>query len=475
MTFCETGCGSGCDQPKKDIDANTSNFNKAFNVKTLTMNITNNCNLACSYCFEEHTKDKMSVEDSIKILDTVYANFLINHNPSKEKMGIAFFGGEPLLNFEVIKAVVERAKEKKYSIAPGITTNLTLLTDEMMEYFDENEIQLLVSIDGTKEIHDRNRSNSYDRVAKNVKRMIDVGLAHLMEARMTVSPNTVEHLLEGVKNIYSLGFEFVAPVVITDQVWTQEQLAIQKDQMDKMFEFMLNLYDWHENKRNFGNKMVDEALEACMVGSIKVKTFNVPCSAWSNRSLSIGCDGTIMPCHQRHTITTHVEEVTLGNIFTDEINTEKIHDIVPLSWENAPESNYKCETCPAKTLCHGGCPSENLTLYNNMMVVPPAYCDWLNNTKLLAEKYQEKIFNAKNVRHHRIHVLKINLDMQKFLEDLLHNTTYSDSTTVEKITMFYGMLVENKDKLIPSFKQYFSARMNILLKNIDTIKKEAKI
>ena len=191
-------------------------FNDFFKLKDMTMNITNSCNLNCVYCFE-HNKNgqKMSLELAEKIIDKCYANYVAN-NDTKFPFVVNFFGGEPFLAWDVIEHSLKYAKNKKYRIDFGVTTNLTMLTDHMIDIIDEYDLGLLVSVDGIKEIHDRNRCNSYDIVMKNLKRLLDRDLKHLIEVRMTVMPSDLDNLLDGIQTLFNLGIDNIAPVPVTD-------------------------------------------------------------------------------------------------------------------------------------------------------------------------------------------------------------------------------------------------------------------
>ena len=97
-------------------------FNEYFKLRDVTLNITNNCNLRCPYCFENNKNDlKMSIENVEKILDKCYENYLLT-NDGKFPFVVNFFGGEPFLNFEVIEHAMKYASEKKYNMSFGVTT-----------------------------------------------------------------------------------------------------------------------------------------------------------------------------------------------------------------------------------------------------------------------------------------------------------------------------------------------------------------
>lgn len=149
------------------------------NLNQLTLVITENCNLKCkyclysgNYCFEKtHSDKKMNEDVAIKAID-----FFFQHNKKNIKPYISFYGGEPLLNFKLLKKCIEYVK-KKYSEEKEIefilTTNAVLINDDIIDYFIENKVGLLISLDGPKEIHDRyridiNKKGSFETILKNI-------------------------------------------------------------------------------------------------------------------------------------------------------------------------------------------------------------------------------------------------------------------------------------------------------------------
>jgi len=147
-------------------------------VESLTLQVTQQCNLRCSYCAysglyynREHSSERMSIETAISAID-----FLLAHSDEIKEIHIGFYGGEPLLEFDLIKTCVSYVKEKVEGkiVTFGITTNGTLLTEEVVSYMVENDFQLSVSLDGSKTEHDSNRKfrsgkGSFDLIMKNLK------------------------------------------------------------------------------------------------------------------------------------------------------------------------------------------------------------------------------------------------------------------------------------------------------------------
>jgi uncharacterized protein len=135
-------------------------------INMITLQVTQNCNLRCEYCvysgnYENrgHSGKRMTFETAKKGID-----FLISHSSDRNRIALGFYGGEPLIEFELIKKCIEYAEEKAEGkdIIFSLTNNGTLLTDEMIEYFQKHNVSLAISIDGPKEIHDKNRKFASD-------------------------------------------------------------------------------------------------------------------------------------------------------------------------------------------------------------------------------------------------------------------------------------------------------------------------
>ncbi|WES35068.1 Cys-rich peptide radical SAM maturase CcpM [Ruminiclostridium papyrosolvens DSM 2782] len=147
-------------------------------VSKITLQITKQCNLRCKYCIYSgdyenrvHSNEKMTLDTARKGID-----FYIEHSKDNEKALLAFYGGEPLLEFEFIKNCVEYFEEKAEgkNIYFSLTTNATLLNEEIVEYFQKHSVHLLISLDGSSEIHNRNRvyrddKGTFEKVLENLE------------------------------------------------------------------------------------------------------------------------------------------------------------------------------------------------------------------------------------------------------------------------------------------------------------------
>lgn len=438
-------------------------FNDYFKLKDITVNVTNSCNLNCVYCFE-HNKNgmKMSSEMIEKIIDVSYNNYLIT-NETKFPFVVNFFGGEPFLAFDVMEHAMKYAKNKKYRISFGVTTNLTMLTDHMIDVIEDYELGLLVSVDGIKKIHDRNRCNSYDTVMSNLNKLIDRGLKHLVEVRMTVMPADLKDLLTGIQELYNMGIDNIAPVPVTDIKWTDADYMNLRDEMHKIWEWAFSIYNDENNKRNLSLKCIDDYLEMVLNPIFLVPDQRKVCTAGTFSSCSFGVTGDILPCHQRHTISDHYDELVMGNIN----NTDEIRE-VNFNKQTIMNENHNCDVCNARAVCKGGCPSENLTLNNDGNVMNDVQCNVLAYMVDVAEQFQWYLINDKipNIRSRKLNILSQNVKLLDHITDILLNERSIRENEIE-LLKFYEALVDMEGILLPSFREAINYTISQMVNIID--------
>ena len=217
------------------------NFNDKFKLVNATIDVNDFCNMKCSYCWEQQNKNRLSKEKADIICDRLISNF--KENKPASNIRVHFFGGEPLIDWDVVKYVIEKISSSIPSWF-GITTNATIITDEMIDFFVQHNVSVMVSIDGEKERHDSNRKfldgrGTYDIVIKNFQKIIDAGID--CEARMTIIPKNAKYIYEDVKHLIDLGVKHIAPCPVYDQKWSEEEL-------DEFGNAMVKLYDIYVGK-----------------------------------------------------------------------------------------------------------------------------------------------------------------------------------------------------------------------------------
>lgn len=402
-------------------------------------------NILVHNCFGTN-KDNvvMDKNDITLILDKCYKNYL-THKSDNFNFQVNFFGGEPFLQWDLIEYALKYSREKKYNISFGVTTNLTMLTDEMIDIIEEYELGILVSIDGIKEIHDRNRCNSYDIVKYNVSRLIDRGLSYLVEARMTMMPNDISTMIDSIKSIIDMGINNIAPVPVSDTEWTAADIILFEEELNKLWDYMIDLYNDETNKKNISIKCIEDFLENVLILDCD-EWQTKPCSAGTKTSCSIGPNGDILPCHQRHIIKSNYDKLVIGNI---KDNT----DLKQVCFNDETiKSVFNCGECLAKSVCRGGCPSENITKNGDGNVMNEIQCMlFITQVKVALEK-QENILLSSNIRSRRLNILKENMLILHYIyNDILLSSDQNELSY--KLQSLYELLVDKENILLESYKR----------------------
>ena len=252
------------------VDIKEEDFLNSKVLLNLWLNVSNDCNMRCIYCFEHggdygKTKRIMSI-DRIKDCIDFWYKYL---NKDAKDIYVIFFGGEPLLNKKGIKFAVKYVREllSKHNIRPhfSITSNATLLDEDFAEFLVENKIPVTISIDGGRHIQNKNRplaggSKSFDIVNKNVKNLMKI--RQNLTARVTLVHEDVGHLVDIVKDLWEMGFGQVQyDLVSTDDPKlkiTEEDLVTIEEQVKIIADLMYEnvIHDQWKVLRNL-TKIVD--------------------------------------------------------------------------------------------------------------------------------------------------------------------------------------------------------------------------
>ena len=415
--------------------------------QAVTMLLTNDCNLACSYCFESNKgKDYMPKEMALDILKATY-------NPVDPMAGIFtlnMFGGEPLMNWDTFKAVCDYVLENNLKIRITATTNLTLLTDEMIDYIDELSIPVLVSVDGIKEVHDKHRCNSFDKVIENMKKLIDRDLGYLIEARMTVTPDTAKYMYESVKMLVDLGINNIANVPASDLEWDAQSIQDYKDNYEKILDMYIDILNDETNKRNISLYKVDQALNLALE---PIKEDTSMCNIGNPRWVIVDWKGDIWPCPDYPT-TDNIDLIAgkIGNFYTG-VDETKV-DPKPMV---ATYELERCKGCEAISICKSGCPYENYTKNGKFNEPTIGYCTLQKAFVEIIKAYQDKLLEATNIRSRQLNVLIENLKVKKYYDEKVKTIIITDREFGVRLNHFVEKYenLNNKGNVLPSFDTYF--------------------
>ncbi len=321
-------------------------------IKALCLNICHDCNMRCGYCFASGgsyntARDYMSAEVAKKSVD-----FLIENSKSRKNLEIDFFGGEPLLNLDVIKSTVDYAK--KQALKKGkvfnftTTTNCVLLDQPTIDYLNSEMFNVVLSIDGRKSTHENMRHSldkdiGYNEILASAKKMQQARGDKSYYVRGTFTAKNLDFSAD-ILALNDEGFDQISiePVVLEDS----SPLAIKKEHIEtakKEYQRLANEYlDRRQTDKwfNFFHFMNDLETGPCLEKRM------TGCGA-GTEYLSISPTGEIYPCHQF----VGIKEFVLGNVF-DGINRQDIRDTFGnISILSKPE----CQSCFAKYNCGGGC------------------------------------------------------------------------------------------------------------------------
>ncbi|PYS00034.1 MAG: quinohemoprotein amine dehydrogenase maturation protein [Acidobacteria bacterium] len=352
-----------------------------FPLQTLVLNLTNQCNLSCQYCYEFGSDKVATPNGKPKFMDFETAktsvDFLLDQSAGRRSVHITFFGGETLMNFPLLKQVVtyarDRAAGQGRSIDFSMTTNATLLTPATIEFLSENRIGVTVSMDGPADLHDKlrvfaNGRGSYDVIEPRVRALIQNHRTRPITARVTLTSGVTDviRIFRHLKN--DLGFHEVGFAPVTTS--PNRLYAINDRGMDQVLEQFHVLADEYleyalrGEMHGFSN--VSDTLSELCQGVNK----SHPCGA-ALGLVGVGPSGDIAPCHRFVDSDSHA----LGHISTG-IDREKQRDFLRRGHIN---SKYDCHTCWARPLCAGGCHHEAYVRYGDTGHPNLHYCDWIRD------------------------------------------------------------------------------------------------
>lgn len=332
-------------------------------VKALCLHIAHDCNLACKYCFAEEgeyhgRRALMSLEVGKKALD-----FLIENSGNRRNLEVDFFGGEPLMNWETVKELVRygRSKEEEYNkkFRFTLTTNGVLLNDEVMEFVNKEMANVVLSLDGRKEVNDRmrpfrNGTGSYDLIVPKFQKLAESRNQTNYYVRGTFTHDNLD-FSKDVIHFADLGFKqmSIEPVVGDDD----EKYAIKQEDLPKiMEEYDILAKEYIKRQKegkgfNFFHFMIDLEQGPCVAKRLS------GCGS-GTEYLAVTPWGDLYPCHQF----VGQEEFLLGNVF-EGIKRTDICDEFKLCNVYAKE---KCRDCFAKYYCSGGCAANSYKFHGSI-------------------------------------------------------------------------------------------------------------
>lgn len=329
-------------------------------VKAMCLHIAHDCNLRCQYCFASTgdfgTGRKMMPFE----IGKAAIDFLLEQSAGRENLEVDFFGGEPMMNFEVVKEIVAYARSKEQECGKNfrftMTTNGILLTDDTIDYLNQEMHNVVLSIDGRKEVNDRMRarvdgSGSYDRILPNFKKLVKKRGDKEYYVRGTYTRYNLD-FSEDIIHLYEEGFDQISVEPVIES--PEKEYAITEADLERIYQEYDLLTDRISDIRkkggfiNFFHFMIDLDQGPCVVKRLR------GCGS-GNEYVAITPDGDIYPCHQ---FVGH-EEYKMGNLADGTFN----EDIKKEFAGSHVYSKPACRECWAKFYCSGGCNANNY-IYN---------------------------------------------------------------------------------------------------------------
>lgn len=346
-------------------------------ISTMVLNVNTGCNLSCTYCYKEDltSPDKGERMDFRTAAEAF--ELLLKEAAARDRVNLVFFGGEPLSNMKLIREVTDyaerRAAEEGKTVDLSLTTNATLLTDELIKWFDEHRFGLTISMDGPRALHDLNRKTvggkgTYDVVVAKVRRLLARYRSRPVGARVTLTPGVTDVIaihrhLKRELGFFEVGF---SPVTAGDM----EMFNLSEGELAEVFAGLKELgYHYLEGAlrgENNGFSNMHQLMTDLVEGTRK----SLPCGAGLGM-LAVDKEGGLNLCHRF----TGSDLPTFGNV-ADGIDKPRLGAFLE---DMLDRSDRSCRSCRIRNLCSGGCYHESYARYGDPAHPVHHYCDILRD------------------------------------------------------------------------------------------------
>jgi len=336
-------------------------------IKAICLNIAHDCNLRCKYCFASQgdyngKRSLMSEEVGKAAVD-----FVIKKSGTRRNIEVDLFGGEPLMNFKVVKSIVDYGQKQgelhDKNLRFTITTNATFLNDEIMEYLNKNMGNIVLSIDGRKSVNDSIRvradgKGTYNDILPKIKDMVEKRDKNKQYyVRGTFTSKNLD-FYNDVMELANMGFKEISiePVVLPEE----NELSLKEEHLDTIFEQYDKLAVEILNRKMHGNDFKFYHFAIDINGGPCIYKRISGCGA-GFEYVAVTPEGDIYPCHQF----VGDEKYKMGSIFSDEIDEN-----ISSEFKNGNVYNKnECKDCWAKFYCSGGCQANNYN-FNGSILKP---------------------------------------------------------------------------------------------------------
>jgi len=356
-----------------------------------SINLTRSCNLACDYCFAHKPSchRSMTFDVAQRAVDWLIGNAKSLQGRERE-IEIAFWGGEPLLEWSLLQKIVCYAEEKGAQHAVGVrfsgTTNGTLLTPEKFDFLDTHKIFFLISWDGTPETHNKYR---HFRGGRGSAEIIEINLKEVLkkwpfyQVRMSPYASAIGNFFNDVKYIFDFGINKMMFSPVYESNFTDEDWRTWEEQCYKVVDYIASL-------RAQGRQIDITHFSGYMSGDASCW----PCGA-GRFYVGIDVDGAIYPCHRFNKFDDmrpwEEKEVCIGHIDRGITRPEFRQSFI--------DFHPQCGKCPhiEDTPCHGGCYAINFDFTGHIDTHHIGICKYVDMQKRVSKYYKEKVMNEEKV------------------------------------------------------------------------------
>lgn len=362
-------------------------------IDVLYLILSSGCNLACRYCFIENSiyNNKCEINmplSTVEVAVNKYCDYVIKYKIPKPL--IIFYGGEPLVNWKAIAKTVSIVRNKQVNMDYSIVTNATLLDEEKIKFLVENDVEIGISIDGPKELNDKNRiyrdsdESVYEEVTKKIKLLQKYNAKFGLS--ITVSNDFLAHKEEALNWISNYG--------VSDIFYNLYHFT-KKDDWEEYYQqackFLLESYE-RLSKQGIHDGRIQRKIDSFFNGTFKF----ADCASIGANQLTVKPNGDLCVCQGY----LKSDKYVLGNINTMELDEVAYSDEYDFWAKRSPINNKKCLECEAIFVCGGGCAMQAEALFGDRSEMDIPFC---NHTKtaldwLIQKSYEIAFENKKSYK-----------------------------------------------------------------------------
>lgn len=329
--------------------------------RSIALFLTEDCNLRCGYCYVTKRPETIGLDTAIAALE-----WLVAAAP-KPPVTVHFFGGEPMMKWEIMREVIAYGRAKNPPVRFGVTTNGTIWPDDAHRLYADKALAVNFSMDGDRATQDANRptrtgQGSYATVAATLRRLL--AAKRSQNVRMTVDPSCVARLAENVRHVWGLGCRDITPVPVIEAAWTEATLRQYGSQLKQLASDVLShgVRDYH--RLGPLEKWVQKVLRAGK-GTGPQRRPAWQCGA-GRGYLAVHVDGAVYPCHRFASFRAY----QMGHID----GTEDHGTLDTFATWDAVERLPGCLGCGVRLLCAGSCAAVNHDVTGSLEIPAPVAC-----------------------------------------------------------------------------------------------------